>query len=261
MDLPVVSPWFRARRIAPDLWQIDEPATDPLIRANIFLVRDEACDLLIDAGMGIAELAPVIEAITGRPPLAVATHAHVDHVGGLHEFAERAAHTLAQPMLERPDPATSLFSRDLPPGLGEGLRDAGYPPLPDLLITGVPATGYDPTGYRLRPAPATRLLAEGEVIEAGTRRYEILHLPGHSPDGIALYDRAEGVLFAGDAVYDGTLLHKGEGMSLPDYVRTLERLLDLPLTTVHGGHGESFGRARLQAIGRHYLNLWERGRP
>ncbi len=61
------------------------------------------------------------------------------------------------------------------------------------------------------------------------------------------------MLFSGDAVYDGPLLdgfYDGYG---EDYVATMERLRDLPVQVVHGGHQDSFGRERLVALCDGYL--------
>ncbi len=54
-----------------------------------------------------------------------------------------------------------------------------------------------------------------------------------------------GILFSGDAVYDGPLLDELEGSDIHAYVKTMERLRALPVTVVHGGHEASFGRDRL----------------
>ena len=72
----------------------------------------------------------------------------------------------------------------------------------------------------------------------------MLHLPGHSPGSIGLWDAARGALFSGDAVYDGPLLDEIPGADIPAYVSTMERLLTLPVEVVHGGHDASFGRMR-----------------
>ena len=83
----------------------------------------------------------------------------------------------------------------------------------------------------------------------------MLHLPGHSPDSIGLFDRARGTLFSGDAVYDGPLL-EGFYDGGPDaYVATMERLRELPVQVVHGGHEASFGRGRLVEICDAFLDL------
>jgi len=82
----------------------------------------------------------------------------------------------------------------------------------------------------------------------------VLHLPGHSPGSIGLWEAANGTLFSGDAVYDGPLLDQLDRSNVADYCNTMERLLELPVEVVHGGHEPSFGRERLREIARSYLN-------
>lgn len=60
-------------------------------------------------------------------------------------------------------------------------------------------------------------------------------------------------MFSGDAVYDGPLLDELPGSDIAAYRTTMERLLELPVTVVHGGHDPSFGRDRLREIARDYL--------
>lgn len=64
--------------------------------------------------------------------------------------------------------------------------------------------GFDSARYRIRPFRATGLVADGDVIDLGGRRLELLGLPGHSPDSIALLDRA-GLLWPGDTFYEGQI--------------------------------------------------------
>ncbi len=73
------------------------------------------------------------------------------------------------------------------------------------------------------------------------------------PGSIGLWEASTGILFSGDAVYDGPLLDELEGSNIDDYVKTMERLRDLPVTAVHGGHEASFDRDRLVEICDDYL--------
>ncbi len=96
---------------------------------------------------------------------------------------------------------------------------------------------------------------EGDVVDIGNRQFEVLHLPGHSPGSIGLWEKESGTLFSGDAVYDGPLLDDMEDSSIPDYIRTMKRLRELPVRVVHAGHDPSFGRERLIELVDSYLEL------
>lgn len=68
-----------------------EPAVDPIFRATTATVRGRAQHLRPEFGCGVV---PVWRALplTGKPVVAVASHAHVGHIGKCHEFAERSGH-------------------------------------------------------------------------------------------------------------------------------------------------------------------------
>jgi len=83
--------------------------------------------------------------------------------------------------------------------------------------------------------------------------YQVLHVPGHSPGSIALWDAKSRTVFSGDAVYDGDLLDALYHSNPETYRLTLERLRRLDAEVVHGGHYPSFGKARLQEIVDAYL--------
>ena len=87
----------------------------------------------------------------------------------------------------------------------------------------------------------------------GNRHFEVLHLPGHSPGSIGLFEAATETLFSGDAVYDGPLLDELPESDISDYVRTMKRLLELPVRVVHAGHDPSFGGERLRELASAYL--------
>ena len=84
------------------------------------------------------------------------------------------------------------------------------------------------------------------------------HTPGHSPGGIALWEASTGILFSGDIVYDGPLIEDTYHANAADYVRSMERLYDLPVRVVHGGHFPSYDGDRHRAIVRAWLDSKER---
>lgn len=87
---------------------------------------------------------------------------------------------------------------------------------------------------RLRP------LWEGDVIDIGQRKFEVILQPGHTPGSIALLDRENRVLIGGDGIQDGTIYLFGGGRSLIAYQHSLERLLTHfgdAFDTVYPSHG------------------------
>jgi glyoxylase-like metal-dependent hydrolase (beta-lactamase superfamily II) len=250
--LPIADPWFVLERLDDEITLVSEPHVHPLLRCNVWHVRGRDRDLVVDTSLGLRPLRHLVEREGDGDLLAVATHAHGDHTGGMHEFDQRAIHAAEAPQLDG-GIFTSLDSTIFGEHVVGPYRVAGYE-IPDLLVDALPAGDPIPTTViEIAPAPATWVLADGDVIDLGDRAFEVLHLPGHSPGSIGLWDERSGVLFSGDAVYDGPLLDELDGSDVTDYVGTIRRLRELPVTVVHGGHEASFGRARLVELCDAYL--------
>jgi glyoxylase-like metal-dependent hydrolase (beta-lactamase superfamily II) len=260
-DLPVADRWFTAEPRDHGITWITEPHVDPFIRCNIWHVRGRDHDLLIDTGLGLRSLvAELPEVFTGRSTIAVATHYHYDHVGGHEEFAERWIHeSEAETVRSAAAIGGALTTSTWPASSLAAIQEAGYV-LPDdgELLVALPSEGYDRHAFAATPFVPTRTLADGDVIDLGDRTFEVLHLPGHSPGSVGLWDAERGVLFSGDAVYDGPLLDEGSDSDVDAYLATMDRLAALPVEVVHGGHEASFGRSRLVELCRGYQ---ERRRP
>ncbi len=251
--LPVAKRWFERTRIDDSVMLLWEPHVIALMRCNIWHVRGRDRDLVIDTGMGVCSLVDELGKLLDKPVSAVATHGHDDHIGGHHEFTDVIAHPLEAPLLQ----AGSLKTLDIVAGWGAGavamLAGAGYAMDEPYFVDALPA-GYVFEQYRQQPARVTHLVDEGDVIDTGDRAFEVLHLPGHSPGSVGLWDAASGTLFSGDALYDGPLLDELAESNITDYCATMRRLMTLPVTVVHAGHDPSFGRERLRELCRAYLD-------
>ena len=97
------------------------------------------------------------------------------------------------------------------------------------------------------------LVDEGDVIDLGDRVFEVLHLPGHSPGSIGLWEESTGTLFSGDAVYDGQLL-PCRGATSATTGRRWNACSNCPSVSCTAGHDPSFGRERLREIAQAYLD-------
>jgi glyoxylase-like metal-dependent hydrolase (beta-lactamase superfamily II) len=242
--------WFERRTLADGITLLWEPHVHPLLRCNIWHVRGRDQDLLVDTGVGVASLAEEIADLVDKPLSAVATHIHYDHVGSLHEFAVRMMHPIEAPRMRDYREFSSLSAADFPSGF---LDDVAAPGFDDLLINALPDAAFSVATFAIRSTSVTTTVEEGDVIDLGDRCFDVLHLPGHSPGSIGLYEAATETLFSGDAIYDGMLLDELEDSSIPDYLHTMRRLRELKVRVVHGGHESSFDGARLIELADAYI--------
>jgi len=250
--LPIADRWFARRELDEGLTLLWEPHVHPLLRCNIWRVAGRDASLLVDSGLGLASLRQAARDLFEADVLAVATHVHSDHAGGLHEFEHRWVHAAEAPALSRGDDSFPVDPDAYAPKTRQALAALGYD-IGGGLLTAAPHRGFDARRHVLKGCEPTRLLAEGDVVDLGDRAFEVLHLPGHSVGSIGLWEAASGVLFSGDAVYDGPLLDALPGSDRQAYAATMRRLLDLPVRVVHAGHDPSFGRDRLRELARGYL--------
>ena len=232
--------WFRSESVGDGVTLFWEARIKPDFRCNMWHVRGRDRDMLVDTGFGLVSLLDSIPELNQRSVLAVGSHSHCDHVGGHHEFGHRHIHEAEAGIMARPT----------------RLNTVADPYVVDDMFVGAKPSGFSAATYEVKAAPATRTLVEGDVVDLGDRAFEVLHIPGHSPGSIALYEKKTGIMFSGDVVHNGTngigkliLYHTVED----DFLTSVERLRQVPVSVVHGGHYDSFGRARYTEIIDEYI--------
>jgi glyoxylase-like metal-dependent hydrolase (beta-lactamase superfamily II) len=188
--------------------------------------------------MGLRPLAPIVAGLaSGAPLIAVATHSHADHIGGFHEFDDRRAFS-GEAATCASMPESETFA-----GVFRSLEEP---------VTAPPYPGWSKEGYRIAPAPLAATLEEGDFVDLGDRRFEVLHLPGHSPGGIGLLDREKGVFFPGDAIYRGMLVDDLPHSDRAAYRSTMRRIAGLDVAVAHGGHNEALSGQEMREIALGY---------
>jgi glyoxylase-like metal-dependent hydrolase (beta-lactamase superfamily II) len=148
------------------------------------------------------------------------THAHFDHIAGAAALRRLSGSRL-------------LAHPDSEPLLAQAARHA------------------QAWGIQIEPAPdIDGDLVDGQVIQVGTLRLEVLYTPGHAPGHVCFYERSVGAVFDGDVLFSGSIgradLPGGNYERLLTSIR--EKLLTLPdETAVYSGHGPAttIGRERL----------------
>lgn len=224
--------WYSVRRLDDDVTYICEPHIQEFYRCNIWHVRGRDRDMLVDSGMGVVSLREWVPLVTERELIAVASHTHFDHIGCHHEFECRAVHSAEAELLADPTRENTLAD----------------PYVTDDIFDALPPEPYCSKCYSVKRAPATRLLEDGDMIDLGDRQFEVIHTPGHSPGGIALYEKATEILFSGDILYDGPLIEDTYHSNADDYLASMERLLRIEVRLVHGGHFPSFSGERYREL-------------
>lgn len=214
-------PWFAITQPEPGVFVIEEPFHDERVKSCLIVGKERA--ILLDTGMGVADIREVVDRLTGRPILVVNSHAHWDHIGDNHRFDEIWIHEEESGSLEA--------------GVGNDVLRRWFGP---EHLTGPLPDGVSPDTISIPPSAPTGLVRDGQVIDIGGRQLEVLHCPGHSPGGIVLVDHPNGALFSTDVAYAGALYVYGAA-DLPVYQRSLHRLAALApgLKAVYPSHGKS----------------------
>lgn len=184
---------------------------------NTFLVYDETKEcVIIDAGCNeekeFNEIDKFIEENKLKLKYIINTHCHIDHIMGnaylVNKYnVESIAHKEDMPLLER--------SNDMALAFGFNVQE---PPVPNKFV------------------------AENEKIEFGNTCFKVIHVPGHSPGSIVLYNEQEKYMIVGDVLFDGgigrTDLPGGNYETLISGITNKLFTLDGNIV-VYPGHGQS----------------------
>jgi glyoxylase-like metal-dependent hydrolase (beta-lactamase superfamily II) len=225
-------------KINEDISCIQETGVANFMRCNIWHVKGRDYDLVIDTGMGLNPLKDWIMKETDRPIKAIGTHSHFDHSGSMHEFSCRLGHRAE----------SEAFASG---GRSETMYQGGWTKIE--IVNPKEHPNFSTQTFSVKPAPLTGYLDEGDVVDLGDKVFQILHLPGHSPGSIGLYDVKKKILFSGDAIYNGELLDTHPHSDKQVYHKTLERLQKLDAEIIHAGHEPSFGKKQMEKIISNYL--------
>ena len=183
-------------------------------QTNCYILRagEAAKDcLIIDTGLEAGELVDFLEVHKLNPVAVVLTHGHADHITGLAAVRGRF-----------PDIKVYIHKLD------------------SEMLTGVKNNLSAMAGVLFSSEPADFSLEEGDVIEQANIKLDVLHTPGHTPGGICLYSKNEGIVFVGDTLFaDSVGRTDMPGGSTTQLIKSIKKkLCPLPdKTVVYPGHG------------------------
>lgn len=204
--VPQSQKWFEVYRVVPGIYAVYEPGHWEHVIS--YLVEGDDWALLFDTGLGIGRISDVCRELTTLPVTVVNSHSHYDHVGGNHEFSRIWA---------RDTSFTNSSARGIPAEWASRF-------VPEESFQRDAPDGFDRASYKIHPYEVTRYLSDGEVIDLGTRKLEVLFTPGHAPDSICLLDREGRLLLTGDTFYLGPIFAQLRGSDLEDYHESARRI-------------------------------------
>ena len=184
-------------------------------QTNSYLVTAEGSKdcWIVDAGFEPKRMIDDIKREGYKPELLIITHAHLDHIAGADEIKEAF------------------------PGIKTAISEA------EASFLGDPAMNLSASaGMEITAGEADILLSDGQELDFHGMDFVVMTTPGHSPGGICLYQEDEGLLFAGDTLFQRSVgrydFPTSNGEDLFNSIRT--KLLPLPVQTkVFPGHGGS----------------------
>ena len=183
---------------------------------NTYIVYDETKEgVIIDCGCMNKEEQQLISRLVSEQQLTLkrylCTHLHLDHIFG-NQFVWKQY----------------------------GLK----PEASKADVEGLPSPIDQAKAFRLplaiQEVAVEHFLAGGQIVQFGKTQLEVISVPGHSPGGLAFYNRKNGFVIVGDSLFAGSIgrtdLWGGSQELLQAALR--DRILSLPdETIVYPGHG------------------------
>lgn len=181
-----------------------------MFSSNCYIVGDKGEGIVIDPGVCSSELFEAVDKVSLKIKYILITHAHIDHICSVDEIRKAMGATVA---IHEAD--ASLMGNSILNG--------------SKMFT-TAATFKD----------ADLKLKDGDILEAGGLKFEIIHTPGHSPGGICI--KVGNNIFTGDTLFKMSVgrtdLGNGEHGTLINSIK--EKLMTLDdETVVYPGHGTS----------------------
>ncbi len=223
---------------------------DGYVQSGVYLIRGQGENLLIDSGNwtlpefnnGMGEfLISLLDKEKNDLRYLFITHFHYDHVGNAAMLKERygaevVCHPADRPVIEDPlivtrpenimrfgvTPEQVLEDFNLAPGESLGLAD------PKTVRT-----------YWNRPVEVDRIVEDGDILDVGGLKLEVVHLPGHCPGHIGLWNPNTRTLYPGDIMHYPTPLGPYPIGDAKAHSRSIERCLDFAPELLLEGHGLS----------------------
>jgi len=190
--------WYSLKEVSKKVWQIRSFGN------NTYLIEGRDNSLLIDTGLGAADLSSLVKELTCKPLIVINTHGHPDHAGANYQF--EIVHMHAADI-------SIAGQYSLPEWRAKMSKDM----LQRNMIAESDLFGGKPFNTKIIP------ISEGQIFDLGDRRIQVMETPGHTLGSICLVDIENRLLFSGDNNDITVSLFLKESAPLHIYLETLTR--------------------------------------
>ena len=209
--------WFTVERIDNQTFAISE--YKHWEETHCYLLWGQEKALLIDTGLGVSNIRKIVDSLTGLPVMVATTHVHWDHIGGHRYFENIAVHELEKDWLsvKFPIPLQAVknnlmkFPCDFP-------------------------AEFDIDTYRVFQGIPQRILRDGDWLDLGSRKIQVVHTPGHSPGHCCFYEPGRNYLFSGDLIYKGCLYAFYPTTDPQLFYHSVKRVQEYKISRILTGH-------------------------
>lgn len=214
--------WFTVEPIDNDTFAISEYGHWE--ETHCYLLRGKSRSLLIDTGLGVADISLVTQTLTDLPVLAIPTHVHWDHIGGLSHFPDFFVHAAEADWVDGHFPLPPQAVRAQLNRARLGGKPCDFP------------AGFSSEEYAVFQGKPAHILQDGDLIDLGGRILQAVHTPGHSPGHLCFFEPDRGYLFTGDLIYGGKLLASFPSTDPEAYLRSALRVAEFPAQRLLPAH-------------------------
>ena len=209
--------WFTVERIDNQTFAISE--YKHWEETHCYLLCGQEKALLIDTGLGVSDIRKIVDSLTGLPVLVATTHVHWDHIGGHRYFENIAVHELEKDWLSVKFPIPLQVVKS---NLTKSPCD-------------FPAE-FDIDTYRVFQGMPQRVFRDGDWLDLGSRKIQVVHTPGHSPGHCCFYEPGRNYLFSGDLIYKGCLYAFYPTTDPQLFYHSVKRVREYNISRILPGH-------------------------
>lgn len=195
---------YDVKEIADGVYKINE-----FNLSTMFIIKGSESALVVDCGTGVGDYLEVVRKIIGDMPYKfVATHAHVDHIGGREQFGALRLSEADKPIIKD----VTVFYRYFYIAVMKYLMFFKNLPWKKVNIKKVAKENQ------------TIFLKEGDIFDLGGKTVEVFETPGHTLGSLSFLVKEDRLILTGDVINPNNLMFLKHATTIETLNKTLKKI-------------------------------------